>query len=40
VGVTSRWEEVTLVFDFGWFAGLLAAIIRLLVQDMGGTNSW
>jgi hypothetical protein len=31
---------VTLVFDFGWFAGLFAAIIRLLVQDMGGTNSW
>jgi hypothetical protein len=28
------------VFDFGWFAGLLAAIVRLLVQDMGGNNSW
>jgi hypothetical protein len=31
---------VTLVFDFGWFAGLIAAVVRLLVSDLGGNNSW
>jgi hypothetical protein len=29
---------VTLVFDFSWFAALIAAIVRLLIQ--GGSNSW
>jgi len=38
MGVTSRWEEVTLVFDFSWFAALIAAIVRLLIQ--GGSNNW
>jgi hypothetical protein len=38
VGVTSRWEEVTLVFDFGWFAAIIAAIVRMLIQ--GGDVSW
>jgi hypothetical protein len=29
---------VTLVFDFSWFAAIIAAIVRLLIQ--GGSNSW
>jgi hypothetical protein len=29
---------VTLVFDFGWFAAIIAALVRLLVQ--GGDVSW
>jgi hypothetical protein len=31
---------VTLVFDFSWFAAIIAAIVRLLVQDAGGSNNW
>jgi len=31
---------VTLVFDFSWFAAIITAIVRLLVQDAGGSNGW
>jgi hypothetical protein len=29
---------VTLVFDFGWFAAIIAAIVRMIIQ--GGDVSW
>jgi hypothetical protein len=31
---------VTLVFDFSWFAAIIAAIVRMLVQDVGGSVGW
>jgi len=31
---------VTLVFDFGWFAAIIAAIVRMIVQDSSGGVSW
>jgi hypothetical protein len=31
---------VTLVFDFSWFAAIIAAIVRMLVQDAGGSVGW
>jgi hypothetical protein len=29
---------VTLVFDFGWFAAIIAAIVRMIIQ--GGDVNW
>jgi len=29
---------VTLVFNFGWFAAIIAAIVRMLIQ--GGDVAW
>jgi hypothetical protein len=31
---------VTLVFDFSWFAAIIAAIVRMLIQDAGGSVGW
>jgi len=31
---------VTLVFDFSWFAAIIAAIVRMIVQDAGGSVGW
>jgi hypothetical protein len=31
---------VTLVFDFSWFAAIIAAIVRMLVHDAGGSVGW